>query len=62
MGDIGDYWRDVKPILKKEAQKWREEGYDATDRVLEEAEAKAKAHGLKLKDTLERRHGYTGWT
>lgn len=50
MGDIGDYWRDVKPILKREAAECREKNYEASDGVSEQAIQLACQHGMRLKE------------
>lgn len=34
MGDMGDYWRDVKPALKEDSQRKRADNRDASARNL----------------------------
>ncbi|HEJ4320006.1 hypothetical protein PIGHUM_04436 [Pigmentiphaga humi] len=37
MGDMGDYWRDVRPAMKEESQRRRSSNRESSSRLLTEA-------------------------
>ena len=37
MGDMGDYWRDVRPAMKEESQRRRSSNRESSSRLLAEA-------------------------
>lgn len=37
MGDMGDYWRDVRPAMKEESQRKRSSNRESSSRLLAEA-------------------------
>lgn len=53
MGDLGDYWRDVKPILKREAQKHRDDAWKICEAQEDEARTLAGQHGFQIKSAGE---------
>lgn len=63
MGDLGDYWRDVKPIMKTEADKQREAIWQACEAQEGHAFALARQNGLQVKtcgNQYNIKHG-SGW-
>ena len=62
MSDLGDYWRDVKPIMKREAAKARADNWEATDSEYQQAAVMAESLGFRLKDSGNQINVYgDGW-